>query len=294
MRRSIIFLSVLIVSFLLCGAASAATVKTGQINVFDHKNVGIISKPDLKPSTIKVTSQGSYIIKLGVKNQGKSTSHSFTSNVYIDGKLLGSVYYPMAPVGSTVYGKMIVSPSKVYMLHIASGNHRIKNVVDPKNTISESNEYNNIETELVPLAPLVPYLAITEFVVTPKSAKAVRVKDYSGKIRYDLINKKVTVTMILKNVSTQPLKKINFVIGSAYNKMNGMFWSSLVTKNFDVPIKPGEKEYFQVSATITMVSYNLGSIPARVEASAWDKNNVMGTLKEGVLGHIFQNVFSVT
>lgn len=231
-------------------------------------------------------------MKLGVKNIGKKTSPKFTSDLYMDGKLMGSVNYPTVAAGKTVYGTIALSSGILYAMNKDSGIQKFKNVVDPKNKIVESHENNNAITEISDLTPLTPYLEISEFHVLPNYATAMRTKK-DGKTIYTL-DMHVTTTVVIRNICSRPLKQILIILGGTLSDNDGSVTSNLKTVDFSKnPIKPGEREIININATVLYYNNKLGSIPERIEASGVDSINVRGFVKEGVLGHIIQNVFKV-
>ena len=287
-KKILILLFTLVVAFVFCGVASAtSTVNKDHINTQEISKVGtVVKKPDLKPTSIKVSTSGQYIIKLSVRNQGTKTSPSFISNLYIDGKLMGQVNYSSATVGKTVQGIIKLNNG------LKSGNHQFKNVVDPKNKILESNEKNNIELETEHLAPLIPYLKIVEFVVKPKTAIAERITN-SGPPYYFIYKKPVEVSIVIQNISSHNIKKLFIKFIGIKQGFNAFLRPSELSKDYIVnTIKPGEKEVMTLDSSAYLMDFKLGSLDGEALAIGTDSDGTMGMSIGGAAGTIFKNVFT--
>jgi hypothetical protein len=279
-KKIVILLVTLVVAFVFCGAASATSVKTNQINTAKISNLGaVIHKPDLTPTSIKVSIvKGHYYVTLGVKNKGTKASHSFISTLYMDGKLLGSVKYAAASIGKTVTGtKELPQTTK-------PGNHQFKTSVDPKNQIAESNEKNNIKQEEFKLAPLNPtILEIMSLKVEPNSGKAERIKEPSSTTYW--LEMPVKVVVAVKNISKYPIVKLAGYTGIANPDDSAGCDLCTIDKSYAKnPIKQGQIVLITINST--MRSIKLGYTPGKVFLTAWTEGGGQWDMDK-----IFKNVF---
>ena len=268
------------VAFVFCGAASAASVKTNQINTAKISNVGaVIHKPDLIPTSIKVSVvKGHYYVTLGVKNQGTKASPSFISNLYMDGKLLGSMKYAAASIGKTV------TATKELPQTTKPGNHQFKTSVDPKNQIAESNEKNNIKQEEFKLAPLNPIIfEIMSLKVEPNTGKAERIKEPSSTLYW--LEMPVKVVVAVKNISKYPIVKLAGYTGIANSDGSAGCDLCTINKSYANPIEQGQIVLITIDST--MRSIKLGYTPGKVFLSAWTEGGGQWDMD----GVIFKNVF---
>ncbi len=239
--KIVLFLGIFLLgSIILSGAVSAATVHPTQISTNKTNKVGATAKPDLKPTSItNYDYYGTFYVKLGVKNYGNKASKSFTSNIYINGKLLGSVSYGAVNIGKSVYA------SKKLPTGIKAGRYTFKNVVDPQNKILESNEKNNDIVELEPLRVLKASISLT---AAPTMIRCDEDADLGGTIgKY--ANEIVTFKIRITNTGTAPIDGVNIFAtiknpGSSENivftaeTMLKYYWSGERTELS--PLEPGQ------------------------------------------------------
>jgi len=257
-------------------------VKTNQISTAKINNVGVTLLPDLKPTSIKpYNSNGgrNFIVSLGVKNQGTKASSSFISNLYMDGKLLGSMKYAAASIGKTV------TATKELPQTTKPGNHQFKTSVDPKNQIAESNEKNNIKQEEFKLAPLNPtILEIMSLKVEPNSGKAERIKEPSSTTYW--LEMPVKVVVAVKNISKYPIVKLAGYVAIANPDGSAGCDKCTIAKSYAKdPIKQGQIVLITINST--MRSIKLGYTPGKVFLTAWTEEGGQWDMD----GVIFKNVF---
>lgn len=282
MKKNFVFILIVLFSILiLCGAASAATVKS------QHLTSATIGKADLKQVSLKVVASGSYIVKIGIKNQGTRTSKSFTSNLHIGNYAVKVNYGPVNP-GKTVYGTVILNTALLYKYKIGLGIHKFTNVVDPQNRIPESNEKNNVQSELAEIEALIPYLQVVDLDIDPKSAVTQHIH-VNDKIYYNLPLTSVYIIVKLKNISGHNLKKISIGVGTIPNH-TGIINGNLTTW-LPTIMKPGEIREFTIPGDILIAGYELNPLTANVKATGLDMINVPGYLAERQNGHKIPNAF---
>lgn len=291
-KELVILLSLIIFAFIFCGAASAATVKTNQISNAKINNVGTVLKPDLTPTIIEENnggnSSGSYYILLGVKNVGKKSSPKFTSNLYMDGKFVGSINYAALAPGKSVYiNEKLKKGTK-------AGKHLFKNVVDPGNKISEMSEKNNIQTEDVILYPLVIYLNVLKCKVTPDTETAVR-EHYADLLVYKLKNVPVTINFTIKNISKVSIKELidDVAIGAEDINTGTNLPINFMQSYANKPIKPGQTVQFSIKTKITWDDETLRYFDVSIGAAGLDNYGVVGFSKQYPLAK-FTKVFRAT
>ena len=303
----------LVVAFIFCGVASAATVKTNQISTVKNTNVGVTLLPDLKPTSMKFIDKGFILVNLGVKNQGKKVSPSFTSNFYINGKFMGSAKYSSVKPGKTVIGCINIPYGKIPGTNYKVGNSKYansknivgtvfrfdaENAVDSKNKVEESNEKNNKLEELVPLVDLKPPSCILDIVFCVLDPNKVKVLSYqsNGKIVH-FAYKPVHVILTLRNLSKYPIKSASFwVYETDKTKDMGRLLILPYHINLKNPIIYGETRNITLYGTAYMndlpqKNYNLGFVEATVVATGLDiyNNPMEQAAREG--GQLFEKVF---
>lgn len=287
MSKKFVHLLILLFFVLIfCGVSSAATLPTMHNTNFKKVSSGYV---DLQPTSISVATSGSYIVKLGVKNKGSRTSNNFVSSLYINNKYITQVKFTAVKPGKTVYSTVVLDNFILYRNKIGTGTNTFKNVVDPKNTIKESNDKNNLLSEKIYLHAPYPFVQVVECVLNPKSAVTKR-KVTDGVVFYYLAIP-VDIKVILKNISGYPLKKISVSVG-AYPNVVGSIVGNNTTDFSANPVKPGEMELFNIKGKVIIASFEiLKPIAAKIVAIAVDTRNVRGMLAERYAGHEQPNAF---
>jgi hypothetical protein len=105
------------------------------------------AKPDLVPE-IDIPAlilPGQSAFNVTVYNKGTVESNATTMDVYVDDSLINTTNVPVIGIGAY--------ETFVYTHNFAEGSHTVKAVVDPGNQNDELNEYNNIDTKVVNVAP---------------------------------------------------------------------------------------------------------------------------------------------